>query len=54
MLRRHADKQITKSSLPTSLSGNEYNINVRVYVNDYNYRKKKTSVYFEISVLPKC
>lgn len=33
------DKQITKSSLPPSMSGNEYNINVWIYVNDYTYRK---------------
>jgi len=33
------DKMITNSSIPASVSGNEYNINVWIYVSDYGYRK---------------
>jgi hypothetical protein len=32
------DKLFTNSSIPNSVSGNEYNINMWLYVNDYNYR----------------
>ena len=32
------DKLFTNSSIPSSVSGNEYNINMWLYVNDYNYR----------------
>ena len=32
-------KMITSSSIPASASGNEYNINMWVYVSDYDYRK---------------
>ena len=31
-------KQFTSSNIPSSISGNEYNINVWIYVNDYKYR----------------
>ena len=31
------DKLFTNSSIPSSLSGNEYNINMWLYVNDYTY-----------------
>lgn len=40
------DKQITNSSMPSSMSGNEYNINVWVYVNDYTYRKEQDKCLF--------
>ena len=32
------DKSFPNSSIPKSASGNEYNINMWMYVNDYNYR----------------
>jgi hypothetical protein len=32
------DKEFTNSSIPKSVSGNEYNINMWLYVNDYKYR----------------
>jgi hypothetical protein len=32
------DKLFSNSSIPSSVSGNEYNINMWLYVNDYNYR----------------
>jgi hypothetical protein len=32
------DKLFSNSSIPKSASGNEYNINMWIYVNDYNYR----------------
>ena len=31
-------KQFTSSNIPSSIAGNEYNINVWLYVNDYKYR----------------
>ena len=34
-------KSFTNSSMPTSTSGNEYNINVWIYVSDYNHRLMK-------------
>jgi hypothetical protein len=33
------DKLFSNSSIPSSVSGNEYNINMWLYVNDYNYRR---------------
>ena len=33
------DKRINYGSIPESSQGNEYNINMWVYVNDYVYRK---------------
>ena len=35
------DKLFSNSSIPRSASGNEYNINMWIYVNDYNYRHDK-------------
>ena len=35
------DKVFTNSNLPVSLSGNEYNINMWVYVNNYTYRQNE-------------
>ena len=32
------DKLFSNSSIPRSASGNEYNINIWIYVNDYKYR----------------
>ena len=32
------DKVFTNSNLPVSLSGNEYNINMWLYINEYRYR----------------
>ena len=34
------NKDFPNSSIPKSASGNEYNINMWIYVNDYNYRHK--------------
>jgi hypothetical protein len=33
------DKLFSNSSIPSSVSGNEYNMNMWLYVNDYNYRR---------------
>ena len=33
------DKLFSNSSIPRSASGNEYNINMWIYVNDYKYRR---------------
>lgn len=35
------DKLFSNSSIPRSASGNEYNINMWIYVNDYKYRHDK-------------
>ena len=34
-------KDFNNSSLPSSMAGNEYNINVWIYINDYTYRKQE-------------
>lgn len=34
------DKMFTSGSIPATVSGNEYNINMWIYVNDYQYRNE--------------
>jgi len=35
------DKMFTSGSIPATVSGNEYNINMWIYVNDYQYRNEE-------------
>ena len=35
------DKMFTNSSIPSNISGNEYNINMWIYISDYQYRNNK-------------